>query len=246
MTDTELIITREELDREFRPIFAQYGEGAGIPLRDLRSRLQDYGLGEHLPPGKLELVIRRADEDRDGTLDYEEFVQLILTSEDKILTRTQLTAFQKSVRLAVSSVAPHSYRSRSGEPLVEDYISHYNCRPPPLFMITVSIVEIIIFIVYAVELKGTDYEITATSGIPLYSPFIYNPSRRYEAWRYLTYMFLHQGYMHLIFNLIFQLCLGLPLEMVHKWWRVGTVYCLGVIAGKTHIVISHRCYIRSI
>jgi hypothetical protein len=39
-------------------------------------------------------------------------------------------------------------------------------------------------------------------------------------------------YMHLIFNLIFQLVLGLPLEMVHKWWRVGTVYCLGVIAGK--------------
>ena len=39
-------------------------------------------------------------------------------------------------------------------------------------------------------------------------------------------------YMHLIFNLIFQLLLGIPLEMVHKWWRMGIVYSLGVIAGK--------------
>ena len=38
--------------------------------------------------------------------------------------------------------------------------------------------------------------------------------------------------MHLIFNLIFQLLLGIPLEMVHKWWRMGIVYSLGVIAGK--------------
>lgn len=25
--------------------------------------------------------------------------------------------------------------------------------------------------------------------------------------------------------------LGLPLEMVHKWWRVGIVYIAGVVAG---------------
>jgi hypothetical protein len=65
-----------------------------------------------------------------------------LSSEDRILTRTELTAFQKSIRLAVSSVAPASTTARSGEPLVEDYISHYNCKPPPLFMIIVSIVEV--------------------------------------------------------------------------------------------------------
>lgn len=28
-----------------------------------------------------------------------------------------------------------------------------------------------------------------------------------------------------------QLFLGILLEMVHKWWRVLIVYCLGVIAG---------------
>ncbi len=37
--------------------------------------------------------------------------------------------------------------------------------------------------------------------------------------------------MHIIFNLLFQLFLGIPLEMVHKWWRMGIVYSAGVIAG---------------
>ena len=52
-------------------------DGGGIPLRELRLRLQDYGLAEHMPAGKAELVIRKADEDRDGHLDYEEFVRLV-------------------------------------------------------------------------------------------------------------------------------------------------------------------------
>ena len=44
---------------------------------------------------------------------------------------------------------------------------------------------------------------------------------------YLVYF----RYMHLVGNLIFQLLLGLPLEIVHKWWRVLIVYFCGVIAG---------------
>ena len=55
------------------------------------------------------------------------------------------------------------------------------------------IFQLVIFIVYAVRLKGTPYEVTANSGVPLDSPLIYNPARRYEAWRYLTYMFIHSG-----------------------------------------------------
>lgn len=38
-------------------------------------------------------------------------------------------------------------------------------------------------------------------------------------------------YVHIVVNLAFQLLLGLPLEMVHKWWRVSLLYFAGVIAG---------------
>lgn len=36
---------------------------------------------------------------------------------------------------------------------------------------------------------------------------------------------------HLLVNLAVQILLGIPLEMVHKWWRVLLVYFAGVLAG---------------
>lgn len=61
--------------------------------------------------------------------------------------------------------------------------------------------------------------------------FIYNPFRRYEAWRFVTYMFVHVGIMHIMMNLIIQIFLGVALELVHCWWRVALVYVAGVAAG---------------
>jgi rhomboid-related protein 1/2/3 len=117
---------------------------------------------------------------------------------------------------------------------VFSYASQYNCLPPPIFIIGITVAEVIIFGVYAAELNNSPYtgqHVTWSSGVPLYSPLLYCPSRRYEAWRFVTYMFIHQGYYHLISNCFFQLFLGVPLEMVHKWWRIGIIYFLGVMAG---------------
>lgn len=38
-------------------------------------------------------------------------------------------------------------------------------------------------------------------------------------------------YFHLAVNLLVQILLGTPLEMVHRWWRVLWIYLAGVIAG---------------
>uniref|UniRef100_A0A0P4W966 Peptidase S54 rhomboid domain-containing protein n=1 Tax=Scylla olivacea TaxID=85551 RepID=A0A0P4W966_SCYOL len=38
-------------------------------------------------------------------------------------------------------------------------------------------------------------------------------------------------YMHLTMNLVMQTILGLLLELVHGWWRVGLIYMSGVLAG---------------
>ena len=40
------------------------------------------------------------------------------------------------------------------------------------------------------------------------SYLIYNPHRRREAWRFLTYIFLHGGIEHITFNLIIQVLVG--------------------------------------
>ena len=44
-------------------------------------------------------------------------------------------------------------------------------------------------------------------------------------------------YYHVIFNLMIQLLLGIPLEMVHKGVRIGIVYILGVIAGNENMLV---------
>ncbi|KAL5961790.1 Rhomboid-related protein 2 [Taenia solium] len=115
-----------------------------------------------------------------------------------------------------------------GEADVNNYIEAYDCRPPPIF---------IPLITFAQDADPFN-DVTASSGVPFNSPLIYLPQKRYQAWRFLSYMFIHNGYVHLIFNCVLQLALGTLLELVHKFWRVGIVYLLGVIAGSLAHSIS--------
>jgi rhomboid-related protein 1/2/3 len=55
--------------------------------------------------------------------------------------------------------------------------------------------------------------------------------RRREAWRFLTYAFVHSGYGHILVNALIQLLVGLPLEMSHGSRRLGAVYTAGVLSG---------------
>ncbi|XP_067014946.2 protein rhomboid isoform X4 [Anabrus simplex] len=73
---------------------------------------------------------------------------------------------------------------------------------------------------------------------PVATALLYDPKRRYEGWRYLTYMFVHAGFFHLIVNLVIQILLGIPLEMVHHWWRVLIIYLGGVLFGSLGTSIS--------
>lgn len=44
-------------------------------------------------------------------------------------------------------------------------------------------------------------------------------------------MLIHAGYWHLSFNLIIQLAVGVPLEVVHKFTPIFIIYTGGVIGG---------------
>ncbi|CAH2052745.1 unnamed protein product, partial [Iphiclides podalirius] len=104
------------------------------------------------------------------------------------------------------------------------YEEEYSCWPPAVCMILISLAEIVLFCYDAAQGK------TDATG-PIAQIFIYNPHKREEAWRFLTYMLVHVGVVHLLVNLLVQLFLGVPLEMVHRWWRVVLVYLAGVAAG---------------
>lgn len=118
------------------------------------------------------------------------------------------------------SVVPRSQRPPS-------YMAQYNCRPPPLLLPIISIVQLSVFIYDGVRLGG----ITSSGPVDPESPLIYSPYRRREVWRILSYMLVHVGWVHITTNLLVQLLVGVPLELVHKWWRVGIVYLCGVVAG---------------
>ncbi|XP_047218126.1 rhomboid-related protein 2 [Girardinichthys multiradiatus] len=111
----------------------------------------------------------------------------------------------------------------------EVYLEKANCRPPPIFIILISIAELAVFIYYAVW-KPHKQWVTLDESI-WKSPLTYDPKKREEAWRFFSYMFVHAGVEHIVGNLIMQLLLGIPLELVHKGFEVGMVYMAGVLAG---------------
>ncbi|XP_017279180.1 rhomboid-related protein 2 [Kryptolebias marmoratus] len=109
------------------------------------------------------------------------------------------------------------------------YLERANCCPPPIFIILISIVELGMFIYYAVW-KPQKQWVTLDESL-WESRFTYKPEKRQEAWRFVSYMFVHAGVEHIVGNLLMQLLLGIPLELVHKGFEVGMVYMAGVLAG---------------
>ncbi|XP_051921949.1 rhomboid-related protein 2 isoform X2 [Hippocampus zosterae] len=109
------------------------------------------------------------------------------------------------------------------------YLQRANCCPPPVFIIAISVVELSMFIYYAVW-KPQKQWVTLEEGI-WNSRLTYRAEYRQEAWRFLSYMFVHAGVEHIVGNLFMQLLLGIPLELVHKGFEVGMVYLAGVLAG---------------
>ncbi|KAK8785473.1 hypothetical protein V5799_008163 [Amblyomma americanum] len=212
-----------ELERLWRPIFDKYDHDhdGEIPLEDILQLLHDKNeeLEHDIPPSVLEEIVERADWDSNRKLSYAEFKRMVHAYD----LGEHRPRFLSLVRYAAMTVVPKRQRAT----VVRRYLDEYSCMPPPLFLITISIVEVAVFIYYCVVLE----EFTATGPVPRDSPLIYNPKRRKEAWRYLSYMFIHVGGFHIFFNLLVQLILGIPLEMVHKWWRVMLIYVGGVAAG---------------
>ena len=69
------------------------------------------------------------------------------------------------------------------------------------------------FSVYAPETMGVKYSKEDSNWL-ICSPLIYDPNQRREAWRFITYMFLHGSNEHLIFNMLIQLFVGKLLKKI--------------------------------
>jgi len=212
---------------KWKSVFQRFdtdNDGA-IPLSELHSLLNSVS-DSTVPSKVINEITRRADRDNNGVLDFEEFMDLIQSHELGVLQ----PRLHSILRAAAFTVVPQKERAA----VIRSGLEEYKCCPPPLLMPILSLVEIGVFIYYAIEMGG----VGPNGPVPFNSPLIYNPYLRHESWRYLSYMFIHSGFIHLGTNLIVQIVLGIPLEMVHGWWRILIIYIAGVTAGSLGTSVS--------
>ncbi|XP_065095012.1 rhomboid-related protein 2 isoform X2 [Ochlerotatus camptorhynchus] len=215
------LTTREEATerQRIRDIFDKYDRNKTglLSIQELKRMINNRRCPD-LPKGFAKNLLKTADQNNDGHLDFEEFYQM--SREHHYLFRDMCVRYCK---LVVPSRNPMTVDETDGE-----YERSMSLWPPPLTMIVFSIVEIIFFVIDIIE---TNNQMGTSTNGPMATLFIYNPQLRQEAWRFVTYMFVHIGFMHIVMNLLVQIFLGVALELVHCWWRVALVYLAGVLAG---------------
>lgn len=143
-------------------------------------------------------------QNNDGKIDYDEFIDLV-RGKNIGLSRKKRRAFRELLKQTVEFIVPYKY----------SYQNQYSCSPPPVFMLLVSLLQVIVFAYNSAVMYAEIGYIGLNGPVPYCSLLIYNPDRRREVWRYVTYMFIHSGLFHASFNIVIQLVLGIPLEMVH-------------------------------
>ncbi|XP_050353366.1 rhomboid-related protein 2 isoform X4 [Nymphalis io] len=209
-------LTPTRSDLYWRRIFNKYDKDndGRISYVELKGIIESREYDHDLPDNVVDKIMSLADRDNSGYLDFAEFVEMMHNPDLKAV-------FGHFVARYIHSIIPHRGPVDTTDGTYEE---EYSCWPPAICMILISIIEIVLFCYDASQGK------TDATG-PIAQIFIYNPHKREEAWRFLTYMLVHVGVVHLLVNLLVQLFLGVPLEMVHRWWRVMLVYLAGVAAG---------------
>ncbi|XP_046751049.1 protein rhomboid [Diprion similis] len=243
---SEIDIDESEFRREFlkdrwRLLFDKYDpEGFGeIPLDDFLVALDSQEWREEVPANKRDILRARVKESTVDAITFQDFVNVMSGKRSRsfkcaVHHRDREVCSENDFHLLVHEppLFQRMVRMIGDEFLTEErdrkyYADHYTCCPPPLFIILITLVELGFFTYYTVAMG----EVNPSGPVPIDSVFIYRPDKRLELWRFAFYMFLHAGWLHLLFNLGVQVVVGLPLEMVHGSFRIAAVYMAGVLAG---------------
>ncbi|KAK6052689.1 peptidase, S54 family, partial [Cooperia oncophora] len=204
-----------------------------IPTTDLKRAIRDSAFSFGLNPEEVVTMLATIDENGDKLIDFPEFCTLMSQAKHRRLLRLMFRA--------AKFVVPRSKRT---EPF--DYLQKYKCCPPPVFMLIISIIQVAIYIYYTVE---SDEGLSITGPVPTKissdlqsisqkrSVAIYN-LHVYPYWvRDFTNVMncVYYRIYHITYNVLTQLLLGVPLELVHQW-RVIVVYLAGVLSVSSLLV----------
>nr|XP_051698158.1 rhomboid-related protein 1 isoform X2 [Oryctolagus cuniculus] len=193
-----------------------------------------------LDPAKLDMLVALAQSNERGQVCYQELVDLIgsrrsgsfkraiangqrALPRDGLLDEPGLGFYKRFVRYVAYEILPCEVDRRW-------YFSRHRSCPPPVFMASVTLAQIVVFLCYGARLNK--WVLQTYHPEYMKSPLVYHPGHRARAWCFLTYMFMHVGLEQLGFNALLQLMIGVPLEMVHGALRISLLYLAGVLAGE--------------
>ncbi|XP_006533391.1 rhomboid-related protein 3 isoform X3 [Mus musculus] len=212
------------------------GSTGYISTGKFRSLLESHS--SKLDPHKKEVLLALADSHADGQICYQDFVNLmsnkrsnsfrqaILQGNRRLSSKALLE--EKGLSLSQRLIRHVAYETLPREIDRKWYYDSYTCCPPPWFMITITLLEVALFLYNGVLLD--QFVLQVTHPRYLKNSLVYHPQLRAQAWRYVTYIFMHAGVEQLGLNVALQLLVGVPLEMVHGATRIGLVYVAGVVA----------------
>lgn len=104
-------------------------------MHELRETLTNVAFQTGIPSEIIEKIIKMADKDQNGVLDFQEFMTLVRTRELALL----YPKLNLIMRSAAFVVVPRSER----QVVMRTYLEEYKCCPPPFMMPLLSLVEVI-------------------------------------------------------------------------------------------------------
>ncbi|XP_072380385.1 rhomboid-related protein 1-like isoform X1 [Diabrotica undecimpunctata] len=221
------ILSDEELKEYYQSVFncCDANKDGLVSIFELKNFLETQ---EHIdiPDNVLECLYNKFDTNKDRQLDFEEFLEMI---NDRTFKETFRNIANRVLRfIIVPQMNRKTLKLRRTVTVTGSYESEVKCNKNIVGMLIISIIQVIFF--YTNRALCPTYQIEAA--------LVFTPFKRQEIYRYVTYIFLHSDQMHLYGNVIVQIIIGIPLEMVHSW-RVLVVYIVGAIGGcLTHSVLD--------
>uniref|UniRef100_A0A672LY88 rhomboid protease n=2 Tax=Sinocyclocheilus grahami TaxID=75366 RepID=A0A672LY88_SINGR len=235
-------------------VYVQYDpENSGfISTERFRDLLAAHG--SELDPQKLEVLLALADGNADGKICYQDFVNLVSSADELEMSNKRSNSFRRAILQGSRQLRNSALREEVGLGLSRRLVRHvayetlprevdrkwyfdsYTYCPPPWLMLAITIAEVVVFMYYGFQLNR--WVLQVSSPYFLKGPLPYHPQLRAQAWRYLSYIFMHAGIEHLGLNMAMQLLVGVPLEMVHGALRIGLVYVCGVLAGSLAVSVT--------
>ncbi len=107
---------------------------------------------------------------------------------------------------------------------------------PDTPVVTYTIMAIIVIVFVAEVITGQ----LVGAGSPIVTALAYYaPYTAIEPWRMLTYIFVHGGILHILFNLYSLFVLGPEMERLVGRWRFSVLFLLSGVGGAVAVLLSN-------